>query len=135
MQVVAALCDLDRIGLLSVLGRDGPVLAVGRDLRAVSAIQQRFIDAQQAMERDYWRQRQAEARYRMLFQVATDGVLVVDAEDRLRFRPVTLLRADRDTVLVSAGLQAGERVCISPLQLVVDGMRVAPVADDAGAES
>jgi transcriptional regulator PpsR len=61
------------------LGRDGPVLAVGRDLRAVSAIQQRFIDAQQAMERDYWRQRQAEARYRMLFQVATDGVLVVDA--------------------------------------------------------
>ena len=61
------------------LGRDGPVLAVGRDLRAVSAIQQRFIDAQQAMERDYWRQRQAETRYRMLFQVATDGVLVVDA--------------------------------------------------------
>jgi RND family efflux transporter MFP subunit len=64
-----------------------------------------------------------------------DRVLVVDAEDRLRFRPVTLLRADRDTVLVSAGLQAGERVCISPLQLVVDGMRVAPVAGDAGAES
>lgn len=61
------------------LGSDGPVLAVGRDLRAVSAIQQRFIDAQQSMERDYWRQRQAEARYRMLFQVATDGVLVVDA--------------------------------------------------------
>ncbi len=34
-----------------------------------------------------------------------DRVLVVDAEDRLRFRPVTLLRADRDTVLVSAGLR------------------------------
>jgi transcriptional regulator PpsR len=62
------------------LGRDGPVLAVGRDLRAVSAIQQRFIDAQQAMERDYWQQRQAESRYRMLFQVAHDGVMVVDAQ-------------------------------------------------------
>ncbi len=62
------------------LGRSGPVLAVGRDLRAVSAIQQRFIDAQQAMERDYWRQRQAESRYRMLFQVATDGVMVVDSQ-------------------------------------------------------
>lgn len=62
------------------LGRDGPVLAVGRDLRSVAAIQQSFIDAQQSMERDYWRQRQAESRYRMLFQVATDGVLVVDAQ-------------------------------------------------------
>lgn len=64
-----------------------------------------------------------------------DRVLVVDAGDRLRFRPVTLLRADRDSVLVSSGLEAGERVCVSPLQLVVDGMQVAPVADDAAAES
>ena len=31
------------------------------------------------MERTYWTQRQAESRYRMLFQVATDAVLVVDA--------------------------------------------------------
>jgi transcriptional regulator PpsR len=61
------------------LGHNGPVLAVGRDLRAVAAIQQRFVEAQQDMERDYWRQRQTEARYRMLFQVATDGVLVVEA--------------------------------------------------------
>ncbi len=61
------------------LGHNGPVLAVGRDLRTVSAIQQRFIDAQQLMERDYWQRRQAEARYRQLFQVATDAVLVVDA--------------------------------------------------------
>jgi len=61
------------------LGADGPVLAVGRDLRAIAAIQQRFLDAQQELERDYWRQRQTEARYRLLFQVATDAVLVVDA--------------------------------------------------------
>ena len=71
------------------LGANGPVLAVGRDLRAVSAIQQRFVEAQQAMERDYWRRRQAEARYRMLFQVATDGVLVIDAERH------TVLEANR----------------------------------------
>lgn len=61
------------------LGSDGPVLAVGRDMRAIAAIQQRFLDAQQALERDYWKQRQAESRYRQLFQVATDAVLVVDA--------------------------------------------------------
>jgi transcriptional regulator PpsR len=61
------------------LGERGPVLAVGRDLRAVSAIQQRFLDAQQELEREYWQRRQAEVRYRQLFQVATDAVLVLDA--------------------------------------------------------
>ena len=62
------------------LGVDGPVLAVGRDLRAIAAIQQRFIDNQQDMERGYWQARQAESRYRLLFQVANDAVMVVDAQ-------------------------------------------------------
>jgi transcriptional regulator PpsR len=62
------------------LGVHGPVLAVGRDLRAVAAIQQRFLDAQQQLERDYWQRREAESRYRLLFQVAGDAVLVLDAE-------------------------------------------------------
>lgn len=61
------------------LGLDGLVLAVGRDLRAIAAIQQRFIESQQELEREYWQLRQAEARYRLMFQVATDAVLVVDA--------------------------------------------------------
>jgi transcriptional regulator PpsR len=62
------------------LGAHGPVLAVGRDLRAVSAIQQRFIDTQQELERVYWQRRQAESRYQQLFQVANDAVLVLDAQ-------------------------------------------------------
>ena len=62
------------------LGRDGPVLAVGRDLRTVAAIQQRFIESQQELERDYWRQRQAESRRRQLLQAAHDAVLAVDAQ-------------------------------------------------------
>jgi transcriptional regulator PpsR len=61
------------------LGRGGPVIAVGRDLRAVAAIQQRFLDVQQEMERSYWRARQLESRYRLLFQVATDAVMTVEA--------------------------------------------------------
>jgi transcriptional regulator PpsR len=61
------------------LGAQGPVLAVGRDLRAVAAIQQRFIDAQHEMERDYWKLRQAQTRHRLLHQVATDAVMVLDA--------------------------------------------------------
>ena len=62
------------------LGDGGPVLAVGRDLRVVAAIQQRFLESQQELERDYWKRRQTEARYRLLFQVATDAVLVLDAQ-------------------------------------------------------
>ncbi|CAN5337710.1 transcriptional regulator PpsR [soil metagenome] len=61
------------------LGIDGPVLAVGRDLRAVAAIQQRFVEAQQDMERHFWNRRQGEARDRLLFQAINDGILVLDA--------------------------------------------------------
>ena len=62
------------------LGQNGPLLAVGQDLSAVAAIQQRFLSSQQEMERGYWRARQAETRYRLLFQIATDSVLVVNVE-------------------------------------------------------
>ncbi|GAB5452121.1 MAG: efflux RND transporter periplasmic adaptor subunit [Halioglobus sp.] len=55
-------------------------------------------------------------------------VLVVDADNRLRFRQVSLLRLEHDDILVRSGLQDGERVCVSPLQTVVEGMRVQPVS-------
>ncbi len=54
-------------------------------------------------------------------------VLVVDEENRLRFRHVSILRLEHDEMLVDEGLQGGERVCISPLQTVVEGMTVNPV--------
>lgn len=61
------------------LGEGGPVVAVGRDLRAVAAIQQRFLDAQQELERAYWQRRQAQSRRRLLYQVAHDAIWVLDA--------------------------------------------------------
>ena len=60
-------------------GRAGRIVAFGRDLRPVAALQQRLLEAQQAMERDYWRLRNAETRYRLLFQSSAEAVLVVDA--------------------------------------------------------
>jgi RND family efflux transporter MFP subunit len=53
-----------------------------------------------------------------------DQVLVVDAESRLRFRDVDVIRTERDRVIIGGGLQAGERVCVSPLRAVTDGMFV-----------
>jgi transcriptional regulator PpsR len=59
-------------------GRNGNVIALGRDLRGVSVLQQKLLQAQQSMERDYIRLRQAESRYRVLFQIASEAVLIVD---------------------------------------------------------
>ena len=36
-------------------------------------------------------------------------VLIVDAEDRLRYREIEVMRLYRDQVLIRAGLEAGER--------------------------
>ena len=48
------------------LGRgDNRLVAIGRDLRAVSALQQRLVEAQQSLQRDYWRMRHIETRYRL----------------------------------------------------------------------
>lgn len=61
-------------------GREGWTLAIGRDLRAAHSMQQRLIEAQRSMERDYSRVREAETRFRLLFQLASKGVLIVDGD-------------------------------------------------------
>ena len=53
-----------------------------------------------------------------------DLVLVVDDENRLRFQPEEVLRAGRDDVVIGNGLAGGERICISTIETVTDGMTV-----------
>lgn len=57
----------------------GQLLAIGRDLRPFTRIQERLIAAQQAMQRDYVRLRQLESRFRALFLAIAEPVLIVDA--------------------------------------------------------
>jgi transcriptional regulator PpsR len=61
------------------VGPSGRVVAVGRNLVAISALQQRLVEAQQAMERDYSRLRHLEMRYRLLFQMTSEAILIIDA--------------------------------------------------------
>ncbi len=56
--------------------------------------------------------------------IGEDLVYVVDVANRLRFTPVEVLRAKRDEVVIGSGLQAGDRVCVSPMAAAVDGMAV-----------
>jgi RND family efflux transporter MFP subunit len=58
-------------------------------------------------------------------------VLVVDTENRLRFRDIQSLRLYKDNVLINAGLIPGERVCVSTVQTAIEGMAVNPVADSS----
>lgn len=63
-------------------GGDGSVIAIGRDMRMAAALQQRLLSAQQSMERDYLRLRQTEMRYRLLFDLSAEPVMIVDGATR-----------------------------------------------------
>ncbi|HKM64362.1 MAG TPA: transcriptional regulator PpsR [Acidisphaera sp.] len=65
--------------LYSVVRLGRRIIAVGRDLGAIAVLQQRLVQAQQSMERDHSRLRHAETRYRLLFQMSDEAVLILDA--------------------------------------------------------
>jgi len=53
-----------------------------------------------------------------------DNVYVVDAEDRLRVRKVDVLRRTSSQSVIGAGIEAGDRLVVSPLRAVSDGMQL-----------
>lgn len=64
--------------------RVGPrngLMAVGKNLQAVAELQSRLIAAQQAMERDYWKLRDVQSRYRLLFDASNEAILLVRASN------------------------------------------------------
>ncbi len=64
------------------VGADGRIVMFGRDLRALSQLQQRLMNAQRSMEQDYTRLRDVEMRYRLLFQLSGEAVLILDPARR-----------------------------------------------------
>jgi transcriptional regulator PpsR len=64
-----------------LLGGRAGMLAVGKSLQAVAELQSRLISAQQAMERDSWKIREIETRYRLLFDVSTEAIALVRAHN------------------------------------------------------
>ena len=55
---------------------------------------------------------------------ADNTVMVIDENDQLHFRDVQIFQLTSDSALISAGLNEGERISVSPLQFVVEGMPV-----------
>jgi RND family efflux transporter MFP subunit len=62
-------------------------------------------------------------------------ILIVNEAGELHTRSVQVLRIDRDQVLIQGPLGPGEQICVSPIQVVVEGMTVRPVSDRAAAET
>lgn len=73
-----------RYAVLSVNGGKHRI-AFGRDMREAGQMQQRILQVQQSLERDYLRMRQLDTRYRKLFEQTSEAVLIVEAET-LRIR-------------------------------------------------
>lgn len=81
-------------------------LAIGRDLRDAAVLQQRLLQAQQSLERDYLRLRQLETRYRLLFELSNEPVMIIDSENR---RIVEANPASHTLVLARPGTLSGSK--------------------------
>lgn len=57
--------------------------------------------------------------------------MVVDSANKLRFREVSVVRADGTDLLVAEGLKDGETICVTALAAPVDGMDVRIVSNAA----
>lgn len=59
------------------LGKSRGFVAVGRSLQAIVDLQKRLAEAQQERERDYWKLRDVETRYRAILEASHDAVVLV----------------------------------------------------------
>lgn len=63
------------------LGGKAGLMAIGKSLEAVAELQGRLVATQQALERDYWKLREVETRYRLLFNASSEAVLLVRSDN------------------------------------------------------
>lgn len=116
------------------IGRQGRIIAIGRDLRAMSALQQQIFDSQRQMDAEYSRLRQSETRYRALFYSTSEAVLVVDLSSlkvvEANPRANQLLTRGQRKVSGRSFLDLFEAGYISELRALLSELRTQPHAKD-----
>jgi transcriptional regulator PpsR len=80
-----------------LLGGRAGMLAIGKNLQAVAELQARLISAQQTIERDYWKLREIETRYRLVIEDSNDAVLLAKVADH------RIVEANRTAATALAG--------------------------------
>lgn len=112
----------------------GRSVVYGRDLRAMAAMQQSLVDAQQASLHEHWRLRDAQSRYRHLFQGSSEGVLIIDSitQKVMEANPAAhLLLADASRKLVGAAFPVGlDERSTDAVQNMLGSLRASGKADD-----
>ena len=113
----------------------GRKLAVGHESYSAAQMQQRLVEAQQDLEEEYSRIRQVDARYRALFSMTSEAILLVDgakltvmdaneAALALLDRPLRRVRGKSLTSLFAE--ESGEA-----LRILTAAVRTAPQAEPA----
>ena len=100
------LVEIDDPMSLAPENRDAPVLLIGSYVRV--EIEGRELQAVISLSRELLRE--------------NETVWLVDQDDRLELRPVEIAYRGRDAVLVTAGLNPGDRVIRTNLAAPVVGM-------------
>ena len=62
-------------------GCRGGLIALGKNLQAVAELQTRLVAAQKATAEEYWKLREVESRYRLLFDASNEAVLTLASAD------------------------------------------------------
>lgn len=119
-------------------GLEGRIVAFGRNLQQFSNLQRRLVEAQQVMERDYSRMRHVETRYRLLFSVSAEPVLIVDV-NTLKVVEANPAAAEMlgGTIAAVTGqslVEGFEPGSAAPLQNLLAVVRAAGHADDVRAK-
>lgn len=61
--------------------------------------------------------------------IGENQIAIANGDDQLELRVVGVLRTSREQAVLSSGLEAGDRVIVSQLDFLVDGMKVRTVED------
>lgn len=119
-------------------GGEGRIVAFGRNLQQFSVMQRRLVEAQQSMERDYSTLRHIETRYRLLFRISSEPVLIVDVGSQrvVEANPasVDLFGEAVATIIDRPLVEAFEQDSAFPLQGLLAVVKAAGRGDDVRAK-
>ncbi len=104
--------DLPLMVTVLHITKDNKILGIGRDLRNLANLQQRLVEAQQAIETDYLRLRCAEARYRQLFDLSINAHVIIDGD--------TSKIIEANSVAQSLMAEKGRRMLGRPMAEFID---------------
>ena len=120
--------------IVTQVGHKDRFVAIGRDMRGLASLQQRLVDAQMSMERDHSQLRNAETRYRMLFQNSAEPMLFIDsATDKIVEANPAAARLFGETVgrMIGRGFPAGlDRASAEALQSLLAIIRAGMNVED-----